>query len=232
MRVVAPRAFLLSLAKGARRLPVESALNPTQSRDPMSEPFPHLNLPATARLQLRPLDISDTQRIFEIWSDPEVMRFYDLAPLTRIEQAGQVVARLLQDTAERTGIRWAIVATADRRVIGTCGFRLNFAFRSASLGFELERRCWRQGLMREALDAALTYAYDHLLMNRVQATADLDNDASVGLLKSLGFVEEGVMRQWGYWKDAFHDVRLFSLIKADREAWLATRDTPHTPRAG
>jgi ribosomal-protein-alanine N-acetyltransferase len=32
----------------------------------------------------------------------------------------------------------------------------------------------------------------------------------------LGFVEEGVMRQWGYWKDAFHDVRLLSLIKSDR----------------
>jgi ribosomal-protein-alanine N-acetyltransferase len=223
--------FLLSLAKGARRLPVECALNPTQSDDPMTEPFPPLDLPATGRLQLRPLDVADTQRIFEIWSDPEVMRFYDLAPLTRIEQAEQVVTTLLHDTAERTGIRWAIVAKADARVIGTCGLRLNFAFRSASLGFELERRCWRQGLMREALDAALTYAYDHLRMNRIQATTNLDNDASVGLLKSLGFVEEGVMRQWGYWKDAFHDVRLFALLQEDREAWLAVRNTPHTPPA-
>ncbi|MEW6343892.1 MAG: GNAT family N-acetyltransferase [Pseudomonadota bacterium] len=197
----------------------------------MNEPLLQLALPATARLQLRPLDVSDTQRIFEIWSDPEVMRFYDLAPLTRFEQAEQVVARLLQDTAERTGLRWAIVAKADSRVIGTCGLRLNFAFRSASLGFELERRCWRQGLMREALDAALGYAFEHLGMNRIQATTDLDNDASAGLLKRLGFVEEGVMRQWGYWKDAFHDVRLFALIKEDREAWLAARDIPHTPPA-
>ena len=53
----------------------------------MTTPFPNLHLPATARLQLRPLDVSDTQRIFEIWSDPEVMRFYDVAPLTRFEQA-------------------------------------------------------------------------------------------------------------------------------------------------
>jgi ribosomal-protein-alanine N-acetyltransferase len=182
----------------------------------MTAPFPNLHLPATARLQLRPLDVSDAQRIFEIWSDPEVMRFYDVAPLTRFEQAEHVVARLMQDTAEQTGIRWAIVSTNDGCVIGTCGFRLNFAFRSASLGFELERRYWRQGLMREALDAAITYAYDQLAMNRIQATTDLDNHASAGLLASLGFVEEGVMRQWGYWKDAFHDVRLLSLIKSDR----------------
>jgi ribosomal-protein-alanine N-acetyltransferase len=192
----------------------------------MTAPFSHLHLPASARLQLRPLEVSDAQRILEIWSDPEVMRFYDVAPLTRIEQAEDVVARLLQDIAERSGIRWAIVSMSEMRVIGTCGFRLNFAFRSASLGFELERRFWRQGLMREALDAALTYAYDHLGMNRIQATTDLDNHASAALLASLGFVEEGVMRQWGYWKDAFHDVRLLALIKSDRDAKQAAQSRP------
>jgi ribosomal-protein-alanine N-acetyltransferase len=192
----------------------------------MTAPFSHLRLPPTARLQMRPLEVSDAQRIFEIWSDPEVMRFYDVAPLTRIEQAEDVVARLMQDIAERSGIRWAIVSTSEMRVIGTCGFRLNFAFRSASLGFELECRFWRQGLMREALDAAITYAYDHLGMNRIQSTTDLDNHASAGLLARLGFVEEGVMRQWGYWKDAFHDVRLLSLIKSDRDAGQAAQSRP------
>jgi [ribosomal protein S5]-alanine N-acetyltransferase len=182
----------------------------------MTASFPDLFLPASARLRLRPLETSDAQRIFEIWSDPEVMRFYDVAPLTRIEQADDVVARLMQDVTERSGIRWAIVSAQECRLIGTCGFRLNFAFRSASLGFELERCYWRQGLMREALDVALNYAFDQLGLNRIQATTDLDNQASTGLLASLGFVEEGVMRQWGYWKGAFHDVRLLALLRADR----------------
>lgn len=206
---------------------------PFEAVQPMTTPFPHLHLPATARLRLRPLQASDAQRIFEIWSDPEVMRFYDVAPLTRIGQAEDVVARLMQDTAERSGVRWAIVSASEGRLLGTCGFRLNFAFRSASLGFELERRFWRQGLMREALDAAITYAYDHLGMNRLQATTDLDNHASTGLLASLGFVEEGVMRQWGYWKGAFHDVRLLSLIRSDRQPGAARQmSQPHQPPAG
>jgi [ribosomal protein S5]-alanine N-acetyltransferase len=195
----------------------------------MTAPFSHLRLPATARLQLRPLETSDARRIFEIWSDPEVMRFYDVAPLTRVEQAEDVVARLMQDMTEGSGIRWAIESASEGcqgRLIGTCGFRLNFAFRSASLGFELERRFWRQGLMREALEAAIAYAYDHLGMNRIQATTDLHNHASTQLLRGLGFVEEGVMRQWGYWKGAFHDVRLLSLIRSDREAKRALQSHP------
>jgi [ribosomal protein S5]-alanine N-acetyltransferase len=101
-------------------------------------------------------------------------------------------------------------------LIGTCGLAINGAFRSASIGFELERRFWGQGLMREALSSIVDHAYDRWDINRIQATTDLDNHASIGLLRSLGFIEEGIMRQWGYWKDAFHDVRLFSLIKAER----------------
>jgi len=70
--------------------------------------------------------------------------------------------------------------------------------------------------MREALSSIVDHAYDRWDINRIQATTDLDNHASIGLLRSLGFIEEGIMRQWGYWKDAFHDIRLFSLIKAER----------------
>jgi [ribosomal protein S5]-alanine N-acetyltransferase len=57
--------------------------------------------------------------------------------------------------------------------------------------------------MREALGSIVDHAYDRWDINRIQATGDLDNHASMGLLRSLGFIEEGIMRQWGYWKDAF-----------------------------
>ena len=100
-------------------------------------------------------------------------------------------------------------------LIGTCGLAINGAFPSASIGFELERRFGGQGLMRKALSSIVDHAYDRWDISRIQATTDLDNHASIGLLRSLGFIEEGIMRQWGYWKDAFHDVRLFSLIKVE-----------------
>ena len=171
---------------------------------------------AELRIALRPLQISDAGDIFDIWSDPEVMRFYDLAPLVAIDQAQQLVAGMVQDLVEAKGVRWAILLTESNRLIGTCGFMLNHNFHSATLGFELARRYWRQGLMREALDAAIDHAYREWDINRIQTTTNLDNQASSGLLRKLGFVEEGVMRQWGYWQSAFHDVRLFSLIRADR----------------
>ena len=88
-------------------------------------------------------------------------------------------------------------------LIGTCGLAINGAFRSASIGFELERRFGGQGLMRKALSSIVDHAYDRWDINRIQATGDLDNHASMGLLRSLGFIEEGIMRQWGTGKTHF-----------------------------
>jgi ribosomal-protein-alanine N-acetyltransferase len=81
--------------------------------------------------------------------------------------------------------------------------RINGAFWSASIGFELERRFGGQGLMRKALSSIVDHAYDRWDISRIQATTDLDNHASIGLLRSLGFIEEGIMRQWGTGKTHF-----------------------------
>jgi [ribosomal protein S5]-alanine N-acetyltransferase len=170
----------------------------------------------TSRVWLRPIGISDTQRLFEIWSDPEVMRFYDLAPLNVIDEAQLLVSAMVKELEESLSVRWVIVAKASGSIIGSCGFRFDSSFRSANLSFELERHSWHQGLMREALHAALSHAYERWCINRIQAITHVENHASIRLLGNLGFAEEGVMRQWGYWKDAFHDVRLFSRIKADQ----------------
>lgn len=180
--------------------------------------FTKVDVSKAARVQLRPIEMSDAQRIFEIWSDREVMRFYDIAPLNSIDDARLLVSAMVKELAEGISVRWAIVSKCGMRFIGSCGFRFDSKFYSASISFELERHSWRQGLMREALNAAITHAYDHWHINRIQAVTNLDNHASIGLLRSLGFVEEGVMRQWGYWKDAFHDVHLFSRIRADQRA--------------
>ena len=49
-------------------------------------------------------------------------------------------------------------------------------------------------------------------INRVSATTNLESVKSIKLLTKLGFTEEGVLRKYGYWKNKFHDVRLFSLL--------------------
>ena len=57
----------------------------------LSDSFPNLE---TERLLLRQLTPTDAEAIFQIFSDDEVTRYYDLATFTGLEQAQRLIARI------------------------------------------------------------------------------------------------------------------------------------------
>ena len=52
-------------------------------------------------------------------------------------------------------------------------------------------------------------------LNRVEAQVHPDNRASLALLKKLGFVEEGRLREVGYWAGVHHDLLQYSLLRRE-----------------
>jgi len=182
--------------------------------------FPILN---TERLLLREFREADAQAVFDIYSQERAVRYLNSDIMHSLEEAAEKVDIRIDMFKNRRGIRWAItLADQQHAVIGSCGFYdLNRHWSSCEVGFEIHPRYWRRGLMTEALRATIDFAYSdrfYFQLNRIQALTYLNNQASIGLLRKLGFQEEGVRREYGYWKDRFHDLRCFSLL---RREWAA-----------
>jgi len=83
---------------------------------------------------------------------------------------------------------------------------MDLANRRAEIGFMLNRDYWRQGLMYQALEAVITFAFDTLKLHRIEADTDPGNTGSLALLEKLGFEREGLFRErWfvnGKWDDS------------------------------
>ncbi|NJP19736.1 MAG: GNAT family N-acetyltransferase, partial [Hydrococcus sp. CRU_1_1] len=62
---------------------------------------------------------------------------------------------------------------------------------------------------------ARAWGFNFLELNRIEAMVMLENLASMKLLNKLGFSEEGILKEYGFWKGKFHDLRIFSLLKKD-----------------
>lgn len=176
----------------------------------------------TDRLILRDFYESDVHAVYEIFSDDRVTEFYDLETFSCLEQARQLVASRMHGNVEPNSgsSRWAICLVDDPgHVIGSCGFHsANQTFHSIEIGYDLHPAFWGRGYAFEALVAMLACCFTQNVpfpVNRVAATTDLDSQRSMKLLRRLGFNEEGVLRQYGFWKGRFHDVRLFSLVRGD-----------------
>ncbi len=173
--------------------------------------FPEIE---TDRLLLREIMPEDTPAVFRLFSDDRVTRYYDLTTYTSLKQAEELIDFFDESFELERAIRWGIERKADGALIGTCGYVWLRQFRG-EIGYELHSDYWRQGYMSEALDAILDFGYTELGINRTEALVMVDNVASAGLLQSLGFTQEGILRQHDFFKGEFHDMRLFSLLKQE-----------------
>ena len=179
----------------------------------IDRPFPVLR---TERLVLRQPAAGDARALLEVFRDEEVMRYYGMEPLETEEQVLDELDWCNQIFSDSSGIRWAIADPARDAYMGDLGYhKVALEHARAEVGYRLARAHWRQGIMAEALSAALAYGYETMGLNRVEALVDPRNEASLGLLRKLGFVREGVLREYEYEKGAFIDLIMMSLLRKE-----------------
>jgi ribosomal-protein-alanine N-acetyltransferase len=172
----------------------------------------------TERLLLRETTMNDARAILNVFTDEEVTRYYNVSPFTDIEQARQVVAGRRRRFESGQGIRWAIARKEDNQVIGSCGYTNWVAeWRKAEIGYELGRPHWGHGIMTEALREIIRFGFQRMNLNRIEAMVMPPNTASANVLIKLGFMEEGLLREVGYWKGQHHDLKMYSLLKRESQ---------------
>ncbi|MCD2201806.1 GNAT family N-acetyltransferase [Halobacterium sp. KA-6] len=91
--------------------------------------------------------------------------------------------------------------------------------RSVELAYHLSPEYHGRGYGSEAAGRLVQYAFEDLNMRRVTAHVGAFNDASIGLLESLGFTHEGTRREAAFYRGYYHDMLTYGLL---REEWEDT----------
>lgn len=176
-------------------------------------PFPILESP---RLILRDLVPEDAPAVFRIRSDYQVTRYNTGLAYDRLDQADDLIIAIQNGYRDGIELRWGITLKGDNTVIGMCGF--NYWVRHdhrASVGYDLARSYWGQGIMTEAVRAVVDFGFASMDLNRIEADADSRNPASARVLEKVGFRREGVQREQFYENGGYYDLLLFSLLRRD-----------------
>ncbi|NEU56775.1 GNAT family N-acetyltransferase [Halorussus sp. MSC15.2] len=92
--------------------------------------------------------------------------------------------------------------------------------RDAELAYWFAPEHHGQGYGSDAAETMVAYAFDDRNLRRVSAQVGSFNDASAGLLESLGFDHEGTLREAAWFRGEYHDVLCYGLL---REDWRAER---------
>jgi len=168
------------------------------------------------RISLRWLTSDDVESLFEVFSNPEVMRYWSSPPMVDLSEARQLLDEIHENFRARTLFQWGVARREDDRVIGTCTlFQLDAGNRRAEIGYALGREHWGQGLMNEALTALIGYAFDTLDLHRIEADVDPNNAASIRSLERQGFQREGYLRERWHVGGKIYDSLYFGLLRRE-----------------
>ncbi|HCN56734.1 MAG TPA: GNAT family N-acetyltransferase [Exiguobacterium sp.] len=185
-----------------------------------TEFYRHLPVLKTERLVLRPLRASDLDDLFEYTQDEETARYVTWNANQTIEQAEQFLNYVLSNYEQGNEAPWAIVWKETGKMIGTIDFihLLLDDNKQAELGYALSREFWGKGIVTEAVARVMAYGFEELKLERIQARCMEPNIGSARVMEKVGMTYEGTLRRLIFIKGAFHDVKMYAMLRDEYAA--------------
>ena len=148
-------------------------------------PFPILT---TERLTLRQLVSSDEQEIFTLRSDSEINKYLDRQISNTINDARSFINTVNENINKSDSLYWAITLSDQNIFVGTiCLFGFSNENYKCEIGYELLTNFQGQGIMREAVEKVIDYAFNTIKVKKIEAFLHRDNQSSIKLLEKFSF---------------------------------------------
>jgi len=171
---------------------------------------------SASRLDLRWLTREDAPALLAIFGDDDVMEFWSSPPLADMPAATALMDEIHRFFAARELFQWGICPRQTNQVIGTCTLlNIDLTHRRAELGIALARSAWGCGYATEALELLIGFAFQTLGLHRLEADIDPENERSLRLFESQGFVREGHLRERWHHLGELRDTILLGLLRRE-----------------
>jgi [ribosomal protein S5]-alanine N-acetyltransferase len=149
------------------------------------QPFPIL---ITPRLKLRQIMLADDKEIFFQRSDVEMNKYVDRPPAKSIDEAREWIEKINKGILADEWIFWGISLRETETLIGGfCFWNLSRENNTAEIGFGLHPEYWGKGLMQEALTEGISFGFETMKLDTIEAYTYPGNMSAVKLLERNNF---------------------------------------------
>lgn len=171
----------------------------------------------TTRLNIRPLKLSDLTDFHIYRSNPEVTKYQGFDVMT-MEQAEQFINDNATKHFGNAGewVQYGIENIETKQLIGDCAIKLDqYDTRIAEIGITISNFEQKKGFAKEVLLGILSFLFDKKEIHRVVEIVDAENIASVNLLKSTGFKQEGHFIENIFFKGKWGSEFQYAMLKRE-----------------
>lgn len=172
----------------------------------------------TPRLLLRPFKTGDAAAVFRNWaSDEKTTEFLRWPAHKSVETTQRVLDEWITAYDKQNYYQWAIVFKEKvEEPIGSISVvEQNERLGMAHIGYCVGRKWWRQGIASEALSGVISFLFNAVKVNRIEAQHDPDNPNSGKVMEKCGMRYEGTRRQADFNNRGIVDAAMYSLLASE-----------------
>ena len=164
---------------------------------------------------LRAVEEADA-RAYSTWLDDKLVTNYLEMGLRPVRRKDADAFLDLANNAE-DAVVFAMDDLQGFKVVGTCGlYLIQWACRRAQFNILVgDRSAWDKGIGTEAAKLCLDYAFDSLNLNSVQLGVNADNERALRSYEKVGFVREGLRREFIYRNGRYYDLVVMSVLRKE-----------------
>lgn len=171
----------------------------------------------TQRLTIRHLELIHLTHFHQYRSNPEVTKYQGFDTMSM--EAAEI---FIKDNATKIfgkageWVQYAIENKETGNLIGDCAIKLDqYDPRIAEIGITISHLEQKNGYAKETLQGILSFLFDEKEIHRVVEIVDAENLASINLLKSVGFRQEGHFIENIFFKGKWGSEIQYAMLKRE-----------------
>lgn len=143
----------------------------------------------TERLILRQATKDDWEEIFFLRTDQVVNKYVKRPAPKNRKEAEDFVEKITQGINNNKHLYWSITRKGSIKMIGSISL-WNFSGdrMTGEVGYDLHTDFQNQGIMSEAMQCVLSFGFDKLNLNQIEAFTHCENENSKLLLEKYHFI--------------------------------------------
>ena len=148
----------------------------------------------TERLTLSELKSKDAPFVFELYNDPDFLKYIGDRGIGSISDAELFIETGPIASYAEHGHGLYLVQLKDGTSIGICGLLKRDTLDDPDIGFAMLPKFRKNGYTFEAAIAALDDGRNRLELKRIIAITSPENEASIQLLEKMEMIDEGMVQ--------------------------------------
>lgn len=167
-------------------------------------------------VSLRVIEYKDLEYVYRMINSIDSVGEHDVIQLT---SWGEVEKWFKTPVSSDEFVMLIIERNSDKKILGfVVYYSVHPILKLLEIGYQIFSKEDRgKGYATEAVNLLLKFLFSSKNIERIQATAHVDNIASQKVLENNGFIKEGELRFSLYRNGRYHNTYIYSILRRDWE---------------